>query len=253
MSMAIIEPHSLGAPLSQGDILKGIRLFLTRKSPDSEDYISSEAKFGLCLVLSRQCVVEHKRSLVVVGVMKYSGDVSPDLTFQEVVDFLETARDGVNTPDQFYLGHLPSLQGRYCARLDSLHTIELPSKPEDRQAFIDTHRIARLNKDFIRDLHLRVHQAFANMGFEDYQWLSDGDLELLVEKGNSEIRKIEEDQRMATLTRESSGNPADSKQINKDRNTLITIRKRVEPFANELARRRGLEPQVTEAGVEQVG
>jgi hypothetical protein len=247
--MAIIEPHSRGTPLSQGDILKGIRLFLTRKGTDAGDSTASEAKFGLCLVLSRQCVVEHKQSLIVAGVMKYSDDVSPELTFQEVIDFLETARDGVNAPDQFYLGHLPDLPGRYCARLDSLHTVELPPKPEDRQAFVDAHRIAQLNKDFVRDLHIRVHRAFANMGFEDYQWLSDVDLKLVVAKGYSEIRKVEEDQQMARLTRESSGKPTDAKQITKDQNTLDGIKKRVEPYAKELAKRFP-EPPATEAEVE---
>ena len=235
--MAIIELHSRGAPLSQGDILKGIRLFLTTKEADAGDYTPSESKFGLCLVLSRQCVLEHKKSIIVAGVTKYPDDVPTTLTFQQLIDFFETVREGINAPDLFYLGHLPSLSGRYSARLDSLHTVELPLRPEDRQAFIDGHRIARLNQDFVRDLHIRVHQAFANMGFEDHEWLSDGDLKLIVEKGNSEVSGVESAQRFARLTKESAGKPADEKQITKDERTLGEIKKKVEPYANELARR----------------
>ena len=29
------------------------------------------------------------------------------------------------------------------------------------------------------------------MGFEDHEWLSDGDLKLIVEKGNSEVSGVE--------------------------------------------------------------
>ena len=235
--MAIIEPHSRGTPLAQGDILKGIPLFSTRKSADADGYSASDTKLNLCLVLSRQCVVEHKRSLVVAGVGKYSEDIPPTLTFSELIDFLKTVRDGVDSPDLFYLGHLPELPGRYCARLDSLHTLELPPKPEDRQAFIDTHRIATLSKDFARNLHIRIHQAFADMGFEDYRWLSDGDLKLIVAQGREETSRIETDQQLAGLSRDLAGKSTDQKQIVKDQNSLEDIKKRVAPYVKELARR----------------
>ena len=245
--MAIIEPHIPGAPLSQGDIFKGVGLFFTKTGADAGTHTATDAKFSLCLVLSRQCVVEHKQSLVVAGVTKFTEDVKPDLTFQESIDFFRTARDGIDAPDIFYLGHLPGLQGRYCARLDSLHTVELPQKPEVRKAFIDDHRIARLNLDFVCDLHIRVHQAFANMGFEDYRWLSDEDLKLVVAKGDFEIKKVEQEQQMARLTRESAGKAADAKQISNEQNRLEGIKKQIEPYANELARRFP-EPPATEAG-----
>lgn len=240
--MAIIEPHVQGLPLSQGDILKGIRLFLSRERADAGAFEPAEAKFGMCLVLSRQCVVKHKQSLIVAGIVKYSEDVKPDMSFEETVDFLETAREGVNTPDQFYLGHIPSQAGRFCARLDSLHTIELPKKPEDRQAFVDAHRVARMNGDFVRDLHIRVHQAFANMGFEDYQWLPDEDLRLIVEKGNSELRMIQEKQRMAQMTRESSGTKTDASQITKDQNIIGALSKKLQPYVEEWEKRYPKEP-----------
>ncbi len=65
--------------------------------------------------------------------------------------------------------------------------------------------------DFVRDLHMRVLGAFGNMGFEDYRRLSDEDLNWLVQKGKSEIVKIEEDHRIADLSREASGKPTEAK------------------------------------------
>jgi len=104
-------------------------------------------------------------------------------------------------------------------------------------------RVARLALDFVRDLHMRVLGAFGNMGFEDYRRLSDEDLNWLVQKGKSEIVKIEEDHRIADLSREASGKPTEAKQISHDQQVTDKKRKQIEPYRRELENRSAVPPQ----------
>jgi len=240
--MPITEPPGHGTPLSQGDILKGIRLFYSKEGLVAGEESAEDAKHTMCLVLSRQCVVEHKKSLIVAGVTKYHQDISNELTFKEAKTVLETLRGGIGTPDLFYLGQLPGMAGRFCARLDSIHTIEIPQIPAERQTFIDEVRVAKLSIDFVRDLHMRVLGAFGNMGFEDYRWLSDMDLKWLVGKGESEIVKVQEDQKSAALAREAGGKPTEAKQTTKDQNEVESVRKQIGLYIRELERRSATRP-----------
>jgi hypothetical protein len=69
-------------------------------------------------------VAAHKKHVVVAGVARYPDAVPRGIdSFDEVLDFLTGARDGSGSADVFYLGQLPARTGRFCARLDSLHTI----------------------------------------------------------------------------------------------------------------------------------
>lgn len=250
--MPITESPTPGEPLTQGDILQGIRLFFSKRGAAATWECAEDSKIDLCLVLARQCVVEHKKMLIVAAVDRYPKDTPNDLDFKDVELFLEDLRAGNKSPDLFYLGQLPGMQGRFCARLDSLHTIEIPQIPAERQTFVDGNRVAKLNMDFVRDLHMRVLGAFGNMGFEDYRWLSDADLKWLVAKGQAEIVKEQEDQKTAALARKAEGKPTEVKQTNRDQNVIATLRKRLEPYAKEMARRFP-EPPATEAGVERAG
>src|SRR5438270_576895 len=51
-----------------------------------------------------------------------------------------------------------------------------------------TRRADSLNHEFVRDLHLRIFGAFANLGFDDHSWLPDDDLNWLVQMGESELK-----------------------------------------------------------------
>ncbi len=225
--MAIIEPLKPGSSLSQGDILKGIKLFSSRKGAGAAAHTPSEAKHEMCMVLSRQCAIGHKNTLVVAEVAKYAEDIPVELSFDEIVDFFKTVRDGVGAPDLFYLGNLPNEVGRFCVKLDSVHTVDLPPKPDDRTVYVEAHRVSHLNPDYVRDLHMRILGAFANMGFEDYEWVSDADLQIVVEKGNAEIRKIQDDHRMAGMTRSTVGRPQDLKQIAQEQKTIDGLKKKI--------------------------
>jgi hypothetical protein len=230
--MPIIEQPTRGTPLSQGDILKGVTLYFSKRSANASWEAVTGKSEELCLVLSRQCVVEHKKTLTVASVEKYPGTPPISQDFKSALLFLENLRDGNKSPDVFYLGQLPNETGRFGARLDFLTTIEIPERPADRQVFIDRHRIATLQKDYVRDLHLRVFQAFASMGYEDYQWVSDADLKWLVSTGNAEISKYEADLESSAAAREAGGNPQGG-----EANKIADIKKKMEPYHKELQRR----------------
>src|SRR5690348_10384076 len=143
--MPIIEPARPGAPLTQGDILSGIALFATKGSWDEKGGQASVVKFELCLVLSRPCVAAHKKHVVVAAVAKFPDNVPKNLdTFEKVLDFLTGARDGGSSPDVFYLGQIPGRSRRFCARLDSFHTIEVPEAGVQRDQFMAARRTLTL-------------------------------------------------------------------------------------------------------------
>jgi hypothetical protein len=108
------------------------------------------------------------------------------ITFEDILGFLTDLRDGPDSPDVFYLGQVPGYEGRFGARLDSLHTIQIPQESEQR-AFTDQKRVGRLHIDFIRDLHTRLFRAFATLGFDDHRWMSTQDLNWMVSRGRQEI------------------------------------------------------------------
>src|ERR1700730_7053236 len=186
--MSIIEPARSGAPLTQGDLLSGIALFATKGSWDENGGQASVVKSELCLVLSRPCVAAHKKHVVVAAVAKFPDNLPKNIdSFDRVLDFLTGARDGGSSPDVFYLGQLPGRSGRYCARLDSFHTIEVPDGKQERDQFLEARRTLTLPSDFARDLHVRVFGAFASLGFDDHSWPSTEDLQWLGNQGKTDL------------------------------------------------------------------
>ncbi len=75
------------------------------------------------------------------AVEKYPDDVPKDLdSFDKVLKFLIAVRDGALTPDLFYLGQVPNEKGRFCARFDSILTVEIPTGEIERSEFVQTHQ-----------------------------------------------------------------------------------------------------------------
>jgi hypothetical protein len=135
--------------------------------------------------------MEHKSNAVVAAIEKMADNVPRDVeTFEDILGFLTDLRDGTDSPDVFYLGQIPDFDGRFGARLDSLHTIQIPPAAEQR-AFTDQKRVGRLHPDFCRDLHARIFRAFATLGFDDHCWLSTPDLRWLVSRGRQELHDAE--------------------------------------------------------------
>jgi len=235
--MPIVELSRPDAPLTQGDILRDITLFATKEGWLERGGDPAKAPFKMCLVISRPCGIAHKRFLMVAGIEKYPDEVPKTIdTFDKVFAFLTGARDGIRAPDVFYLGQLPFRPGRYCARLDSLHPIEIPAD----QALLLTKRVATLHPDFTRDLHLRLFQAFATLGFDDHAWPSTEDLEWLVNQGLSDLSAAElaaNQLRAQKASRAAQGKEFAEAELTNAEKKLAALRNKMAPFEAEMARR----------------
>jgi hypothetical protein len=239
--MPIVEPPTAGSPLNQGDILRGITLLVTKESWNEKGGDVARAPFKMCMIVSRPCVVDNKKHITVTGVDKYPDETPRDVnTFDKVLDFMTGARDGQTSPDVFYLGQLPGMRGRYCARLDSLHQIEIPIDPAVREAFVAKTRVASLIPDFLRSLHTRLFGAFANLGFDDHRWPSTEDLKWIVMQGQADIAKQEGEvnqHHAQQLSREAEDKKFEPKPLTAAEQDLAILKARVKPYEQELARR----------------
>ena len=237
--MPITEPAQHAATLSQGDILEGIRLFVTKESPDGGEAVLSKA--SMALVLSRPCVAAHKGSVTVAAIEKYAGNVPADVkTFDEVLGFLQDTRDAPDSPDVFYIGQISNREGRFCARLDSIHCVQIPKDGALRQAFLAKHRVARLHPDFARDLHLRHFRAFSSLGFDDISWFSTEDLIWLVAAGRAELAGAESELREKQAAKERKGfeqKPFPEKEITQAEGNVAGLKEKLAPFEAELIAR----------------
>jgi len=164
--------------------------------------------------------VGHKPNAVVAAVEKMPDNVPREVeTFADILDFLADLRDGTDAPDVFYLGQVPGFEGRFGARLDSVHTIQIPPLAEQR-AFTDQKRIGRLHSDFVRDLHTRIFRAFTTLGFDDHRWMSTADLKWVVARGKQEMLDAEsavQKARAGLLAAQAQGfrNEGEKKQLEK--------------------------------------
>jgi hypothetical protein len=244
--MPILDLPSDDAPLTQGDVLKGLPLYATGANWGQSANAESLVKSPLCLVISRPCALANKDKFIVAEIERNVEDAPRDTkTFGDVRGFLDTLRDGLGTPDRFYLGQMPnySQSGRFFARLDSLHTVKLPDR--DRlPTLLRDHRIATLNPDFRRDLHRRIFSAFAALGFNDLNWYSDEDLRWLVHAGqgdaanlSSAVQKIKSEISQNVASGHSDRNQKLEKDVNKAENELQMIVANLAPYEAELARR----------------
>lgn len=239
--MPILEPAPDDSDLSQGDVLKGVRLFETKESWLDEGGQSKKAPGDLCLVISRSCVAAHKDRVVVANVAKFPDAIPKHLdNFDRALHFLISMRDGFGTPDVFFLGQIPNEKGRFCARLDSLHTVYVPTDAAARIAFLKERRIARLCVDFLRDLHVRIFSAFASLGFDDQGWIPTEELKWLVEKGIADVMKAKAalaDKRAEHGAKDAGGDQSKRGEIERLEAALAEIEQRVKPFEEELASR----------------
>ncbi len=126
--MPIIEIPPKDSPLCQGDILRNISLYLTGDDWTSEDRGSAEQLDVVgCLVVSRPCVLANKDQVVVAAIHRLvteppktarsgtpskpeeSAHEGQTSSFKEHCAWFDFLRDGVSSPDRFYLGRLPGL------------------------------------------------------------------------------------------------------------------------------------------------
>jgi hypothetical protein len=249
--MGILEHVNTDEPLTQGDILRGLKLFVTGPDWSLEGgSVEEVADAQYCMVVSRPCVCVygHKGQIVVVSVEEFR--VSVPVTVQTLDNyrkFFSLLRDGKDMPDRFYLGIIPGATAqRFSARLDSLHTILTPVNKADFDKFVRDHRVARLSSDFARDLHLRVFRSFSELGFDDYAWYETTDLEILVTSGNRDLNEARRnlDSKKLDLANKKIQGDTNHKHINNLEKEVVSLESQVKeiedalkPFAAELARR----------------
>jgi hypothetical protein len=232
--MAIVVPADPSAPLRQGDILTDVTIAVAEATAVEDVDIDGP---GSAMVISRHCNALRDPRIVVAKVepRSLSNDGLAELkTLDEWRRYFSGLRDGKESPDNFYLGELvDGSNRRYFAKLDSLHTLRIPPvKPGDaRAAFIAKHRIFHLHDAFVRDLHSRIFNAFAELGFDDYRWFIDSDLALVVKQGQAEIAKLRAD----VLTAEAS--LARDEAETKDEKQLAGLRNNLKNLKETLAKR----------------
>ncbi len=236
--MPILIKVSKDAPLNQGDILKDIPLFQTGSDWAQPGTEPQKIKSPICMVLSRPCVAAHKPCIVVAAVERIKEGIPKDVdSFRKVKQYLEQLRDGFSTPDRFYLGQgIPTLDGtgRFFARLDSLCTVKLPDA-DALEDLLPSRRVATLAEDFRRDLHRRILSAFAAMGFDDYGWFSNQDLDWLISVGRGEASEfnLQIEHKRADIARNLSSGSHENTKLEKD---VKQITERLNAVSAELAR-----------------
>ena len=205
--MSVWKEVPKGEVLKHGDILKGINLFYGGDK-------NKASKDALVVVLSRDCNCFRKTKLVVAQIAKMTLPFNSlkEKTATNTLNIFRTLRDGANSPDRMYLGTVPDIPHiRHRILLDDIHTIQIPEgrdenkkyddeqkkKENERQNWIDAHRIARLEFDFIRHLQTRMMGAFTRQGFDDAQSFCPEDLSLITNKLQEEIASKEAEEKQA--------------------------------------------------------
>jgi len=234
--MPIIEAVSSDVPLSQGDVLSEVKLFSTDAA--GENAIASKARF--CLVMSRPCGIAHKSLITVAAIDEFKFSLANKVeSFDELLAVMTAMRDGIQSPDVFYLGHLPSFNERYCARLEQLHCLALP-QGEQRCAFVSKHRIGRLNIDFCRDMHLRFFRAYASLGFDDHGWFATEDLKSLLQFADGDLSRAAskvDELKMQKARQGLQGKQFSEKELASAEKTHSDLTVKFAPYREELARR----------------
>ena len=232
--MPIIQLAANDSPLTQGDILRGVNLFETRLAESGGDPEVSKAE--LSLVLSRPCVAAHKQSVLVAELRNQSPSLPKEVEdFEDALGFFTETRDGMDTPDRFYLGTIPEYKGRFFVMLDRIFTVTF----SDAESLIQR-RIATLTPEFSRDLHLRIFRAFASLGFDDVGWFATDDLRLLIQYGDAEEAALSNtisDLKLQKGQQEFRDRPFKDKDLSKAEKSHQALVERLTPFKEELAKR----------------
>ncbi|MCL2824846.1 MAG: hypothetical protein FWD57_12735 [Polyangiaceae bacterium] len=181
--MSILVPADHCDELRQGDLL------VQAITPSINEDGRYACNTGIVLVVSRNCNAFRKPYITVASVeTRPITGVQHAKTIGALVEYFKQLRDGESMLDTFYLGTINAdTQNRYVAKLDQLHTISIPKHLDARQEYLRAHRTHHLSQDYVRELQLRLFRAFASMGFDDYEWWDDGDLDFVKRVGLAQL------------------------------------------------------------------
>jgi hypothetical protein len=114
---------------------------------------------------------------------------------------------------------------------------------EKRIEWIKSHRAWRLQVDFARDLHVRLFNSFARLGFDDHGWYADADLAIMVTEGQKQLHEAEvslDEAQQAVQQKEAKSEPVPGdmrKNIERRRADVEAARKELQPYLDEQQRR----------------
>lgn len=264
--MPLLVPPAAGTDLTQGDLVKVDALHTTR----FDGNVQSIGGVEYALVLSRDCVAEHKGKVVVATVVSVDRPLlDPDDTkrwakdiadgandadvhkkrFDVLLRALQHYRDGSLSPDRFYLGPVPGdgSEQRFVAHLDELATLYVPTDPTKLASWLASNRKACLEDQARKALGTRIFWAFTRVGFDDHEWLPDPDLRAVCAAGEAALHAMRSAAASARVTREddqAAGRDAkalagrDSHIAKLDRDADL-FEAQLKPFLNEKGRRDG--------------
>lgn len=238
--MPIVESAPADALLGQGDILAlpqgGLYLDHKKGTP-----VSTKPHAGL--VISRDCAGDHGKSVLVAEIHPSKLNLPSEDDLEDIVKLLSVLRDGGNNPDTFYLGALPNQTGRFAAKLDSIVTVRLPS-PEERAAWLATHRVLRLTEEFRRALPTRLFWALCRQGYDDFAWFSTPDLEYVrhvvdAQKAriSAEVHALKADRARAEADANDKAIVAADGKLKTAEDRLKKLNEKATPYLAELAKR----------------
>ena len=248
--MPIVVRPAEGDSLTQGDILRG----LSFATATADDKLQADARARYLLIVSRPCKSLRDPFVIVAPVIESKLDLAQlrqqlegkgeKVTLDRMRRFLAGIRDGVQHPDSFYLGDLEEGTGkRFAADLSAFSTLQVPSDSTLRTTWINQHRIWRLDIEFARDLHLRVFNGVARLGFDDHAWFADPDLEIMITEGRKEVSVLQiavADAERAVQTKEANNDTVSKKmleEVESRRRDLKEAEDQLAPYLAERERR----------------
>lgn len=254
--MPVVVCPSEVDPLCQGDILKELPFATT----SADGKLQADAKARYVMVVSRPCKAIRDPFVIVAPIHESRLDFSQlreqvakagkekeqkHVTLDRTRRFLAGVRDGGQFNDSFYLGDLEAGSGkRFAADLSALATVQVPTSRESRAAWVKKHRVWTLDIEFARDLHVRIFNTVARLGFDDHRWFSDPDLDILITDGEQEVAELQaalaEAQR-AVQTKQAIGDtvPKDmTEQVARREAALAEAKEQLAPYVEERERRK---------------
>lgn len=97
-----------------------------------------------------------------------------------------------------------------------------------------------MNSDFQRDLHLRVFNAIASLGFDVVEWLPTADLEFLKTIGDGELailRNLAAAEKSNKAKQDFGSNRFDDKKLTSLERDIAKLEASMAPYLSKLAER----------------
>jgi hypothetical protein len=250
--MPIVVRPGEGEPLAQGDILRGVVFAVTNEAGN----LAADKKALFALVVSRPCKALRDDVVVVAPVVPYPVDLSEVSRDQpgrleKMRRFLAGLRDGIkggDFSDALYLGPLDDgSPKRYAAQLTTLATVLVPTEQASRRDWIRERRVWKLDVEFLRDLHTRLLLTFTRLGFDDHQWFTDADLDVMITAGKGELAHLQGElaaAEQAVQAKEAAGSavqPQQLAEIAKKKRAVEETEEQLQPYLEEQRRTRHTE------------